>query len=196
MTPEPSPATSLWLHGGISCVLVPADLGYDVELRNAAGVPFLRKAATTIDAARNEAEFLRLMLDSGSVMAATAELKPFALVIEDDPDSCDAFTEALKGIGVRAMGVNTGREGLRLAKTLTPDLIVVDYRLPDISGAEICRCLRDDPLTEPVPMIAVTGSPDAWREDGCVADAMLTKPCDLDTFVAAARLFLRVAESA
>jgi CheY-like chemotaxis protein len=159
-------------------------------------VAFLRKAASTLDAARNQAEFLRLMLDSGSVMAATAELKPFALVIEDDPDSCDAFTEALKGIGVRAMGVSNGREGLRLAKTLTPDLIVVDYRLPDLSGAEVCRRLRDDPVTEPVPMIAVTGSPDAWREDGCVADAMLTKPCELDTFVAAARLFLRTPESA
>ena len=89
------------------------------------------------------------------------------------------------------MGLSNGREAVRLAKALTPDLIVVEYCLPDISGAEVCRRLRSDPETEPLPVIAVTGLPDALREDGCVADAILAKPCRLDTFVAAARLFLR-----
>ena len=181
----------LWVHGGITCVLRPALIGYDVELRNGAGVPFLRKSALTADAARNEAEYLRLLLESDTFAAPSGDLKPFALVVEDDPDSCDAFTEALKNIGVRAMGVGSGQEAVRLAKALTPDLLVVDYRLPDISGAEVCRQLRADPETEPLPMIAITGLPDALREDGCVADAILSKPCRLDTFIAAARLFLR-----
>jgi hypothetical protein len=44
-----------------------------------------------------------------------------------------------------------------------------------------------------VPIIAVTGAPDAMRADGCLADAILTKPCRLDTFLAASRLFLRPA---
>jgi DNA-binding response OmpR family regulator len=60
-----------------------------------------------------------------------------------------------------------------------------------MNGAEVCRRLRDDPETEPVPVIAVTAVPDALRADGCGADAVLTKPCRLDTFLAAARLFLR-----
>lgn len=193
MNPISQPPTSLWHHGGISCVLVAAAIGYDVELRNMGGVPFLRKAAETVDAARNEAEYLRLMLEADSITPPKGELKPFALVVEDDPDSCEAFTEALKSIGVRAMGVGNGHEAVRLAKALTPDLIIIDYRLPDITGAEVCRRLREDPETEPLPVIAVTGSPDALREDGCVADAILTKPCRIDTFVAAARLFLRSA---
>jgi CheY-like chemotaxis protein len=191
MEPESATSTSLWLQGGITCVLVSAPIGYDVELRNPSGVAFLRKSAATVDAARNEAEYLRLLLDTDSFAPAIADLKPFALIVEDDSDSCDAYTEALKSINVRAMGVGTGTEGVRLAKALTPDLIVVDYRLPDITGAEVCRRLREDPITEPVPMIAITGMPDALREDGCVADAILTKPCRLDTFLAAARLFLR-----
>ena len=185
--------TSLWLHGSISCVMVPGSTGYDVELRNGIGVPFLRKTAPTADAARNEAEYLRLMLDSDATEPSPVDLKPFALVVDDDPVSCDAFTEALKSIGVRAMGLANGREAVRLAKALTPDLIIVDYRLPDISGAEVCRRLRSDPDTEPLPVIAITGMPDALREDGCVADAILAKPCHLDTFLAAARLFLRAA---
>ena len=184
--------TPLWIQGGVACVLVPATIGYDVELRNSSGVPFMRKSTASIDAARNEAEYLRLLLEADTFGGPPFELKPFALVVEDDPDNCDAYTEALKSIGVRAMGVGSGREAVRLARTLTPDLLVVDYRLPDITGAEVCRLLRADPETEPLPIIAITGMPDTLREDGCVADAILAKPCRLDTFLAAARLFLRL----
>ena len=195
MAPHPDP-TPLWLSGGITCVLVPASGGFDVELRNASGTPFLRKAAATADGARNEAEFLRLLLETDSGPTAAVAPKPFALVVEDDPNSREAYTEALKGIGVRALAVSSGQEALRLAVTLAPDLIVIDHRLPDISGAEVCRRLRADPVTEPLPIIAITGMPDALREDGCVADAILTKPCSLDTFIAAAKLFLRSAATA
>lgn len=187
------PFGAVWRQSGVACVVVPAALGYDVELRNAQGVAFLRKAASTNEAAHNEAEYLRLLLDSDHLPAGAGELKPFALVVEDDLDSCEAFSQALKSVGIRALGVNSGTEALRLAKALGPDLIIVDYRLPDINGAEICRRLRDDPETEPVPIIAVTGAPEAMRADGCVADAILTKPCGLDTFLAASRLFLRPA---
>lgn len=185
------PWKPVWQQAGVVCVVVPASVGFDVELRNTQGVAFLRKAAATSEAACNEAEYLRLLLDSDPLPPAAAELKPFALVVEDDVDTCEAFAEALKSIGIRVLGVNRGVEAARLAKALAPDLIVVDYRLPDITGAELCRRLRDDPDTEPVPIIAVTGAPDAMRADGCVADAILTKPCRMDTFLAASRLFLR-----
>ncbi|HVJ28579.1 MAG TPA: response regulator [Vicinamibacterales bacterium] len=181
----------LWQHAGVVCVVVPASFGFDVELRNTEGVAFLRKAAATSEAACNEAEYLRLLLEADQLPTTAADLKPFALVVEDDADNCEAFAEALKSVGIRVLGVNRGMEAARLAKALSPDLIVVDYRLPDITGAELCRRLRDDPDTEPVPIIAVTGAPDAMRADGCVADAILTKPCRMDTFLAASRLFLR-----
>ena len=181
----------LWQQGGIVCVVVPATPGYDVQLRNAAGVAFLRKAASTTEAACNEGEYLRLLLESDSLPSPPSALKPFALIVDDDEDNCDAFAEALKSVGIRALAVTRGLEGLRLAKALAPDLIVIDHRLPDISGAEVCRRLRDDPETEPVPVLAVTAVPEALRTEGCVADAVLTKPCQLDTFLAAARLFLR-----
>jgi CheY-like chemotaxis protein len=182
---------SVWYELGISCVVVPAASGYDVQLRNGAGTTFLRKTTATLEAARNEAEYLRLLLEADRLPPPPSGLKPFALVVEDDPDNCDALSEALKAIGIRALGVGRGLEAVRLAKTLAPDLIVIDHRLPDITGAEVCRRLRDDPETEPLPVIAVTAAPEALRADGCVADAVLTKPCHLDTFLAAARLFLR-----
>jgi CheY-like chemotaxis protein len=181
---------AIWQQDGVACVLMPAMLGYDVQLRNTEGVAFLRKSATTREAARNEAEYLRLLFESGTVPAPTATLKPFALVVEEDSDDCEAFAEALKAVGIRALSVSRGTEAVRLAKVLAPDLIVIDHRLPDISGAEVCRRLRADPETEPLPVIAMTAAPEAMRADGCVADAVLVKPCRLDTFLAAARLFL------
>ena len=181
----------VWHQGGIACAVVAASMGYDVELRNSHGVAFLRKSASSRDAARNQAEYLRLLLSADHMPAVSAQLKPFALVVEDDVENCEALTEALKMVGVRALGVHSGAEAVRLARSLTPDLIVIDYRLPDISGAEVCRRLRNDPETEALPVIAVTGLPEELRKDGCAADAVLAKPCGLDTFTAAVRLFLR-----
>lgn len=185
----------VWNELGITCLVVPAAIGYDVELRNGVGTAFLRKTAATYEAARNEAEYLRLLLGADRFPSPSSGLRPFALVVEDDPANCDALSEALKSVGIRALGVGHGLEAIRLAKSLAPDLIVVDYRLPDISGAEVCRRLRDDPETEPLPVLAVTAAPEALRADGCVADAVLMKPCQLDTFIAAARLFLRPLQS-
>jgi two-component system cell cycle response regulator DivK len=188
-------ADAVWRQAGVACVVVPGAEGYDVELRNAHGVPFLRKNAGTNEAAHNEAEYLRLLLESDHLPAGSATLKPFAIVVEDDQESSEAFADALKSIGIRALGVNRGVEALRLARALAPDLIVVDSRLPDITGTEICRRLRDDPELAPVPIIALTSLPDAMRADGCVADAILTRPCRLETFLAASRLFLRPARA-
>ena len=180
----------LWSHDGITCTVAPVDLGYDVQLKNAAGIAFLRKSAGSLEAARNEGEYLRLLLDADSQPPPAAELKPFVLIVEDDEDSAEAYAEALRSVGIRALGVPNGVDAVKLSRRLVPDLVVVDYRLPDLTGAEVCRRLRNDPETEPVPVMAVTGAPDAMRTDGCLADAILTKPCGLDTFLAAARLLL------
>jgi CheY-like chemotaxis protein len=119
------------------------------------------------------------------------ELKPFALVIEDDQDNRDALAEALRACGMRAFGCRSGTEGIALARELMPDLVVLDYRLPDVNGAEVCRMLRGDPATAGLPIVAVTAAPELLRAENAGADAVLTKPCQIDTLMAAARLFIR-----
>lgn len=182
-------AAELWSNDSVRCVLVPRGLQVEVELRNVDGSAFLRKTAASRQAALNEAEYLRLLVRAGAWAPSTA-LKPFVLVIEDDPDNCDALSEALRISGMRALGCRTGEEGLAHARVLSPDLVVLDYRLPDITGADVCRRLRADPITKCVPVIAVTAAPEALRAAGCQADAVLAKPCDLDTLISTARLFL------
>jgi CheY-like chemotaxis protein len=186
---------AMWERGGVACWITPHSLGFDVELRNGSGIAFLRKSTPTSDAALNEAEYLRLLMGADAIPSAHAQLRPFVLLVDNDAENCDAFAEALRGVGVRALGVNTAHDALKLARDLTPDLIVIDYTLPDLGGAEVCRRLRDDPETEPLPIIAVTGAAEALQRQGCVADAVLSKPCRLDTFIAAAQLFLRPAAS-
>ena len=186
-----SSTAELWTHGAVTCVLVPHGHNVDVELRNAAGSAFLRKTAPNRQAALNEAEYLRLLLRPAQHVARTSELKPFALVIEDDADNRDALSEALKMTGMRVLGCRSGAEGVALALELSPDLVVVDHRLPDLTGAEVCRQLRNQPQTATTAIIAVTAAPEALRSEGCDADAVLSKPCQLDTLIAAARLFVR-----
>ncbi len=173
------------------CVLVPTGQHVEVQLRNADGSAFLRKTAPSRQAALNEAEYLRLLLHAAHRPVPKRGLKPFALVIEDDKDNCEALSEALRLSGIRTLGCARGGEGVSLARELAPDLIVIDYKLPDVTGAEVCRLLRSDPATACTPIIAVTASPEALHAEGCQADAVLTKPCQLDTLLAAARLFVR-----
>ena len=181
----------LWSDSTVTCVLVPHGHQLEVELRNAGGSAFLRKTVATRQAALNEAEYLRLLIRPAGRATPTRGLKPFALVIEDDRDHCEALIEALRLAGMRALGCRSGAEGVCLGRELAPDLIVVDSRLPDVSGAEVCRRLRQLPETASAPIIAVTASHEALRAEGCLADAVMTKPYQVDTLIAAARLFVR-----
>jgi CheY-like chemotaxis protein len=186
-----SSAAELWTHGAVTCVLVPHGGNVDVELRNADGSAFLRKTAPNRQAALNEAEYLRLLLRPSQRTPRNGELKPFALVIDDDAHNCDALSEALRMSGMRVLGCRAGRQGVALALELSPDLVVVDHILADVSGAEVCRLLRDQPQTATTPIIAVTAAPEALRSERCDADAVLSKPCQTDTLIAAARLFVK-----
>ena len=180
----------LWSNETVRCVLVPHADQVEVELRNTRGSAFLRKTAPSRQAALNEAEYLRLLLRAAGRRVVSGGLKPFALVIEDDPDHRDALGDALRISGMRALGCHGGLDGVALAHELAPDLVLVDYRLPDVSGVDVCRRLRADPVTAAIPIIAVTASPQALRAEGCPADAVLSKPCRPDTLIAAARLFV------
>src|SRR5215218_8479395 len=181
---------TLWRQGGVRCVLLPSGTGSAVELRSKHGGVFMRKQAPNVTAARNEAEYLRLLLQQESLAPSHSELKPFALIVEDEQDTADAYREALRFSGIRALTVPNGGDALRRAEELIPDLIILDYRLPDLHGRALCRILRANPETAQVPILVVTASPQDDPDSDC-PDAVLTKPCLLPTLLAASRLLLR-----
>ncbi len=188
------PVVEAWSTPTVTCVLVPHGQQMEVELRNAEGIAFLRKTMPNRQSAKNEAAVLRLFLDEERRAGrAERELKPFVLIVEDDDDTREGLAEAIRGAGVRVLAVGLGREGLRFARELMPDLVLLDHRLPDLAGEDICRELRSNPATAAIPVVVVSASPESiggtGRPDG--PDVVLAKPCGFDTILSTARLLLR-----
>jgi CheY-like chemotaxis protein len=104
-------------------------------------------------------------------------LKGCILVVEDDPAIATVVEETLSAEGYEA--VCTGAGGtLRLARELHPDVILLDYAMPGMDGAELSRRLRADPTTAAIPLILMSAHPRAARP-GIPVDAELPKPFDL-----------------
>ncbi|HEV3484626.1 MAG TPA: response regulator [Vicinamibacterales bacterium] len=186
------PSVEAWATPTVRCVLIPRGQNVDVELRNAEGVPFLRKTAPNRQSAKNEAAVLRLYVGDDRRPRTWRGLKPFVLVVEDDLDNRQAFAEVLRTMGLRVLGVGSGREGAEAARELVPDLILLDFRLRDITGLDVCRELRQTPETADIPIVVVTASPEAIHStDPQGPDVVLAKPCGPDALMSTARLLLR-----
>jgi two-component system phosphate regulon response regulator PhoB len=78
------------------------------------------------------------------------------LVVEDEQDLRDVLSYNLKQAGHEAVEAETGQEGLARAAAATPDLVLLDLMLPDMSGTDVCRALKSDPATRHVPVIMLT----------------------------------------
>ncbi|MBN2192324.1 MAG: response regulator [Polyangiaceae bacterium] len=78
------------------------------------------------------------------------------LVVEDERDLRQVLEFNLRHAGHQVILAATGGEGLALAHEHAPDLVLLDLMLPDISGTEVCRTLKDDTRTRAVPIVMVT----------------------------------------
>jgi two-component system, OmpR family, phosphate regulon response regulator PhoB len=78
------------------------------------------------------------------------------LIIDDDVDIANLVAEIVTDEGYEARAVHTGEEGLGNVKEFSPDLILLDWQLPDIEGPDICRKLKSDELTAAIPVIMLT----------------------------------------
>ena len=79
-------------------------------------------------------------------------------IVEDNPKNLKLVRDALQVKGYQTIEAETGEEGVRLAQERHPALILMDIQLPGINGIEALRKLRTDPVTRPIPVIAVTAS--------------------------------------
>lgn len=78
------------------------------------------------------------------------------LVVDDEPDIVELLEYNLRDAGYTVVSARDGASALAEVKRHKPDLVVLDVMLPDISGTEICKRLRRDPLTAHVPILMVT----------------------------------------
>jgi two-component system phosphate regulon response regulator PhoB len=104
---------------------------------------------------------------------------PKILVVDDEPDAVELIAFNLKAAGHEVITATEGQEALKKARTFAPDLIVLDLMLPEVDGLEVCKILRRDPATSPIPIIMLTAK--AAEIDRVLglelgADDYITKP--------------------
>ncbi len=121
------------------------------------------------------------------------------LIIEDDADIAESLQYNFKREGFRPVIAESGEKGLRLAldEKNPPSLVILDLMLPGMSGMELCRRLRREPLTEKTPIIMLTAKAAeidkiAGLELG--ADDYIVKPFSVKEVVARVRAVLRRVE--
>ncbi len=83
-----------------------------------------------------------------------------ALIVEDHPDQAQLVAKQLRLRDYEPIVAGTGETGLRLARQLHPDVIVLDLMLPDINGFDVCRRLRSDRETMLTPVVMLTALSD------------------------------------
>lgn len=111
-------------------------------------------------------------------------------MVDDDERHRRLLYDVLSAKGYRVLLAENGRCAIELARQERPDLILLDIRLPDISGLEVARVLKATSETKPIPIAAITalampGDERAIRESGC--NAYMTKPIRIH------RLFMLIA---
>lgn len=115
------------------------------------------------------------------------------LIVEDNDLNMKLFNDLLQAHGYETLQTKDGREVLGIAREKRPDLILMDIQLPEISGLEITRMLKDDDDLKGIPVIAVTafamkGDEEKIREGGC--EGYIAKPISVASFLQTVNKFL------
>jgi len=115
------------------------------------------------------------------------------LVVEDDRLSLTVLRQLLTAQGYEILQSSEGWDGINRARNEQPDLIVMDIKLPDISGLDATLLLKKDDQTKAIPIIAVTACVTAEDKanalkSGCAA--YITKPVKVDELLRTVELFL------
>jgi len=115
------------------------------------------------------------------------------LIVEDNELNMKLFRDLLEAHGYQTVGTSNGREALSLARQYRPDLILMDIQLPEVSGLEVTRWIKDDTELQKTPVVAVTafamkGDEERIREGGC--EAYLSKPISVGKFIETVRRFV------
>ena len=120
-------------------------------------------------------------------------MKKRILIVEDNDLNLKLFRDLLTAHGYETIETKEGVEAIRMAKNETPDLILMDIQLPEVSGLDVTRRLKADASSNHIPIIAVTAF--AMKDDeekilaaGC--EAYISKPISIVPFLNTVRRFL------
>ena len=115
------------------------------------------------------------------------------LIVEDNELNMKLFHDLLEAHGYQTVGTRNGIEALDLARKHHPDLILMDIQLPEVSGLEVTKWLKEDDTLKSIPVVAVTafamkGDEEVIRQGGC--EAYISKPISVTSFLDTVRRFV------
>ncbi len=115
------------------------------------------------------------------------------LVVEDNELNMKLFHDLLEAHGYNILQTKDGMEALRMAREHRPDLILMDIQLPEVSGLEVTKWIKEDDELKAIPVVAVTafamkGDEEKIREGGC--EAYIAKPISVTNFLETVGRFL------
>jgi two-component system, cell cycle response regulator DivK len=115
------------------------------------------------------------------------------LIVEDNDLNMKLFHDLLEAHGYDILGTKDGMEALKIARSHRPDLILMDIQLPEVSGLEVTKWIKEDDNLKSIPVIAVTafamkGDEEKIREGGC--EAYIAKPISITNFLETVQKFL------
>ena len=115
------------------------------------------------------------------------------LIVEDNELNMKLFHDLLTAHGFATLQTRNGMEALDIARAKRPDLILMDIQLPEVSGLEVTKWLKDDDDLCHIPVVAVTafamkGDEQRIRRGGC--EAYISKPISMKLFIDTIRRFV------
>ena len=115
------------------------------------------------------------------------------MIVEDNELNMKLFNDLLEANGFETIKTRNGLEALDLAREHRPDLILMDIQLPEVSGLEVTKWLKEDDELHTIPVIAVTafamkGDEERIRQGGC--EAYISKPISVTKFVETVRSYI------
>jgi two-component system cell cycle response regulator DivK len=115
------------------------------------------------------------------------------LVVEDNELNMKLFHDLLEANGYNIVQTRSGLEAIDLAREHRPDLILMDIQLPEVSGLEVTKWLKEDDELRAIPVVAVTafamkGDEERIRQGGC--EAYLSKPISVAKFIETVKTYI------
>jgi len=132
-------------------------------------------------------KLIKFMKDNNIPLNGIENDRIRVLVVDDDPEVLELFVDVLKSDGrFEIATAQTGYDAGMLTQKFRPDVVVLDYLLPDINGDKVCRTIRQDPELSKIKILVISGMANPTEVDAILAagaDDFIKKPFNIENFI-------------
>jgi CheY-like chemotaxis protein len=110
---------------------------------------------------------------------------PVVLIVDDEPGLLRLFTNLIHRLDCESIPVNTGEAAVEMLSQITPNLLILDLAMPEMSGVDVLRYVRSEPRLDPMKVVILTARPNMVPEvEELGIDGWISKPILPNDFLA------------